>query len=88
MDQKLYKIAMDVSKAGIWFAVFTLLAILFRFYIDVKEGKEHMASGPVNEKQLTETYKVIMDYMVVAFAIILVAVPEGLVLAVIIAAGA
>ena len=89
LDQKLYKSAADVSKAGFWFALFTMLTILIRFYFEVEEGREHVSEhGPVNERVLSQSYRVIMDYIIVAFSIILVAVPEGLALAVIIAVAA
>ena len=73
LQQKLEKIAGDIGKFGLISAIFVMVILFIRFLAD--RGRLHDWSDGSQYTQL-------LDYFIIAIAIIVVAIPEGLPLAV------
>lgn len=74
LQKKLNKIAMDISKVGLTAAIFALVILFLRFIIEISAGVyDWDTSVHLNE---------FVDYFVIAITVLVVAIPEGLPLAV------
>jgi magnesium-transporting ATPase (P-type) len=92
LQNKLESIATDIGKLGTYVALLTIHILLLRFFIEgfMKRnidlfGGEKIPSIDVPESQFILDYlKLWVGYVIIGVAIIVVAVPEGLPLAVMI----
>lgn len=89
LQVKLEQIGEDLGKLGMYAAVFTLHILLLRFFIEKFAQRSMNLYGydpnwPAENHNLKEYFIEWLRYLLVAIAIIVVAVPEGLPLAVMI----
>ena len=71
-------VAEDIGKIGTLCAIITFLALIVRLFISYKDNN----SGYWDEVFRNETLSYILGYFMIAITIIVMAVPEGLPLAV------
>ncbi|CEM28830.1 unnamed protein product [Vitrella brassicaformis CCMP3155] len=76
LQQKLEKIARDIGKAGLAAALLTLLALLLQYWII------YALAEPEDRDDASSIASEHVDFFVVAITVVVVAVPEGLPLAV------
>jgi magnesium-transporting ATPase (P-type) len=86
---KLEEIGEDLGRLGMYAAIFTLHVLLLRFFIEKFQKRQMNMFGedprlPSEIHNLRQYFIEWLKYLVVAIAIIVVAVPEGLPLAVMI----
>lgn len=95
LQHKLEEIATDIGKLGTYIALLIVHVLLFRYFLEgLADRKTDLFGGETFEKDdptklkteglFTETLKKFLDYVLVGVAVIVVAVPEGLPLAVMI----
>lgn len=75
LQNKLNALARDVGKAGLIAAAITLLALVLEYWITYAVKKDARESG-------TASVRAMVEYLITAITIVVVAVPEGLPLAV------
>lgn len=75
LQRKLEKIAQDIGKAGLFIAVVTLLVLYLRFLIEMFGTKRFSWNQNVHPGEL-------VHYFIVSVTVVVVAIPEGLPLAV------
>jgi len=73
LQQKLETVARDIGKFGLWSAILTLIALLIRFIID-RSTTDTWGEG--------SKYVILVRYVIIAITVVVVAIPEGLPLAV------
>ena len=86
LQKKLDKIAHDVGLIGTYFALLTVHALMLRYFIDgMMYRKVDLFGGEAEGSGLFfKQMKIWVEYFIIGVAIIVVAVPEGLPLAVMI----
>lgn len=88
LQQKLEKIGTDVGKFGLYAALLTIHILFLRFFVENLIDRSldlYGGNDPAHPHGLLRAYlKEWLDYFIVGVAIIAVAVPEGLPLAVMI----
>jgi len=72
LQLKLEKIASDIGKAGLAAAILSLSVLFLRYFIE----------GAINDDFETEDITELLGYLIIAITIVVVAIPEGLPLAV------
>ena len=88
LQDKLEAIATDIGKLGMYAALLTIHILLLRFFIERLADRTFDLFGaedPNNTDRLGDYIKEWLGYFIVGVAIVVVAVPEGLPLAVMIA---
>eukprot|EP00300_Choanocystis_sp_HF-7_P021906 c21009_g1_i1.p1 GENE.c21009_g1_i1~~c21009_g1_i1.p1 ORF type:complete len:1007 (+),score=241.13 c21009_g1_i1:83-3103(+) len=73
LQTKLNRMAEQIGKGGLAFAILTFVSAAIRFAVCRKEAAEPWNAGEL---------KILLDYLILAITIVVVAVPEGLPLAV------
>lgn len=94
LQHKLEEIATDIGKMGTYIAILIIHVLLFRYFLEgLTERNTDLFGGetfdektgdPITEGLFTLALKKWLGYLIVGVAIIVVAVPEGLPLAVMI----
>jgi len=86
LQNKLEKIANDIGKMGTYAAVFIVHILLARYLVEgLMQRKLDLFGGEVQGSRLiVENIKLYVDFLIIGVAVIVVAVPEGLPLAVMI----
>ena len=87
LQEKLEVIATEIGKIGTYAALLTIHVLLFRYFLDglLKRNIDLFGGEDENEdKPFAKNFKLWVDYVVIGVAVIVVAVPEGLPLAVMI----
>lgn len=89
LQHKLEEIATDIGKGGTYIALLIVHVLLFRYFIEgLADRRVDLFGGETEGKEGTDLFvdnlKKWLDYLIVGVAIIVVAVPEGLPLAVMI----
>jgi len=89
LESKLDEIASDIGWFGIISSIFTLVALMIRFgvtYSDKKKAYDEFQNNPIEGQVITDPKKSIsgdiLNILLLCIAIIVVAIPEGLPLAV------
>lgn len=88
LQNKLEAIATDIGKLGMFAALLTIHILLIRFFVESLYSRSLGLFGsddPENTLRLADYVKEWLGYFIVGVAIVVVAVPEGLPLAVMIA---
>ncbi|KNC45963.1 plasma membrane calcium ATPase [Thecamonas trahens ATCC 50062] len=75
LQRKLHKLATDIGKAGFVFAIIVFLVLTISFLIKESQTKDGVEAD-------THTFSEILEFIIIAITIVVVAVPEGLPLAV------
>ena len=85
LQQKLEIIGTEIGKIGTYAALVTIHVLLFRYFLDgILKRNIDLFGGEDENASFTRSMKVWVDYFVIGVAVIVVAVPEGLPLAVMI----
>lgn len=87
LQDKLEFIATEIGKVGTYAALLTVHVLLFRYFLDglLKRDIDLFGGEPGSEERpFAKNFKLWVDYVVIGVAVIVVAVPEGLPLAVMI----
>ena len=86
LQMKLMIIATDISKIGTYAALLTIHILLLRYFLDglLKRNIDLFGGESSDDRPFIENFKIWVDYVVIGAALIVVAIPEGLPLAVMI----
>lgn len=87
LQEKLEFIATEIGKVGTYAALLTVHVLLFRYFLDglLNRDLDLFGGEPGSmERPFAKNFKLWVDYVVIGVAVIVVAVPEGLPLAVMI----
>lgn len=87
LQKKLEIIATEIGKVGTYAALLTIHVLLFRYFLDglLKRNIDLFGGEDVDENSpFTKNFQLWVNYIVIGVAVIVVAVPEGLPLAVMI----
>lgn len=87
LQEKLEFIATEIGKVGTYAALLTVHVLLFRYFLDglLNRDLDLFGGEPDSmERPFAKNFKLWVDYVVIGVAVIVVAVPEGLPLAVMI----
>ena len=87
LQEKLEVIAEEIGKLGTYAALLTIHVLLFRYFLDgILKRNLDLFGGEPNSKErpFAKSFKIWVDYIIIGVAVIVVAVPEGLPLAVMI----
>lgn len=86
LQQKLEIIATEIGKIGTYAALLTIHVLLFRYFLDgiLKRNIDLFGGESEYDRPFVKNFKQWVDYVVIGVAVIVVAVPEGLPLAVMI----
>lgn len=86
LQMKLEIIATEIGKIGTYAALLTVHVLLFRYFLDgiLKRNIDLFGGETDEDSPFTKNFKLWVDYVVIGVAVIVVAVPEGLPLAVMI----
>ena len=86
LQQKLEVIATEIGKIGTYAALLTIHVLLFRYFLDgiLKRNIDLFGGESEYDRPFVKNFKQWVDYVVIGVAVIVVAVPEGLPLAVMI----
>lgn len=86
LQEKLEIIATEIGKIGTYAALFTIHVLLFRYFLDglLKRNIDLFGHESGQERPFAKNLQLWVDYIVIGVAVIVVAVPEGLPLAVMI----
>jgi len=87
LQLKLEVIAEEIGKLGTYAALLTIHVLLFRYFLDgiLKREIDLFGGEPESqERPFAKNFKLWVDYVIIGVAVIVVAVPEGLPLAVMI----
>lgn len=87
LQEKLEIIATEIGKIGTYAALLTIHVLLFRYFLDgiLNRDMDLFGGEPDSmERPFARNFKLWVDYIVIGVAVIVVAVPEGLPLAVMI----
>ena len=87
LQEKLEFIATEIGKVGTYAALLTVHVLLFRYFLDGLLNRDlDLFGGEPDSKEspFAKNFKLWVDYVVIGVAVIVVAVPEGLPLAVMI----
>ena len=87
LQEKLEVIAEEIGKLGTYAALLTIHVLLFRYFLDgiLKRNLDLFGGEDWSEERpFAKSFKVWVDYVIIGVAVIVVAVPEGLPLAVMI----
>lgn len=87
LQEKLEFIATEIGKVGTYAALLTVHVLLFRYFLDglLKRNIDLFGGEEGSEERpFAKNFKLWVDYVVIGVAVIVVAVPEGLPLAVMI----
>lgn len=86
LQEKLEIIATEIGKIGTYAALLTIHVLLFRYFLDglLKRNLDLFGGEDKDDRPFAKNFKLWVDYIVIGVAVIVVAVPEGLPLAVMI----
>ena len=86
LQEKLEVIAEEIGKIGTYAALLTVHVLLLRYFIDglTKRNIDLFGGESTEERPFAKNFKLWVDYVIIGVAVIVVAVPEGLPLAVMI----
>ena len=86
LQEKLEVIATEIGKLGTYAALLTVHVLMFRYFLDglLKRNIDLFGGETDQERPFAKNFKMWVDYIVIGVAVIVVAVPEGLPLAVMI----
>lgn len=87
LQQKLETIATDIGKMGTYIAILIVHVLLFRYFLEGLDKRNTDLFGgetPDSDSLFVDALSQWLEYLIVGVAIIVVAVPEGLPLAVMI----
>lgn len=86
LQEKLEIIATEIGKIGTYAALLTIHVLLFRYFLDglLKRNIDLFGGEDKEDRPFAKNFKLWVDYIVIGVAVIVVAVPEGLPLAVMI----
>lgn len=86
LQEKLEIIATEIGKIGTYAALITVHVLLFRYFLDgiLKRNLDLFGGEDPEGRPFAKNFKLWVDYIVIGVAVIVVAVPEGLPLAVMI----
>jgi len=86
LQEKLEVIATEIGKIGTYAALIAVHVLLFRYFLDglMKRNVDIFGGEDPAERPFAKNFKLWVDFIVIGVAIIVVAVPEGLPLAVMI----
>lgn len=86
LQEKLEIIATEIGKIGTYAALMTVHVLLFRYFLDglLKRNIDLFGGESDEDRPFIRNFKLWVDYIVIGVAVIVVAVPEGLPLAVMI----
>lgn len=86
LQEKLEIIATEIGKIGTYAALLTVHVLLFRYFLDglLKRNVDLFGGEDDDGRNFAKNFKLWVDYIVIGVAVIVVAVPEGLPLAVMI----
>ena len=86
LQEKLEVIATEIGKIGTYAALLTIHVLLFRYFLDglLKRNIDLFGGESTEDRPFAKNFKLWVDYLVIGVAVIVVAVPEGLPLAVMI----
>lgn len=86
LQMKLEIIATEIGKIGTYAALLTIHVLLFRYFLDgiLKRNIDLFGNESGEKSPFATNFKMWVDYVVIGVAVIVVAVPEGLPLAVMI----
>ena len=86
LQEKLEVIATEIGKLGTYAALLTIHVLLFRYFLDglLKRNIDLFGGESEEDRPFAVNFKLWVDYVIIGVAVIVVAVPEGLPLAVMI----
>jgi len=86
LQEKLEFIATEIGIVGTYAALMTVHVLLFRYFLDgmLKRNIDLFGGESDDPRPFADNFKLWVDYIVIGVAVIVVAVPEGLPLAVMI----
>ena len=86
LQEKLEEIATEIGKLGTYAALLTVHVLLFRYFLDgiLKRNIDLFGRESDQDRPFAKNLQLWVDYVVIGVAVIVVAVPEGLPLAVMI----
>ena len=86
LQDKLEVIAEEIGKLGTYAALLTIHILLFRYFLDglLKRNIDLFGAETRDDRPFIKNFKLWVDYVIIGVAVIVVAVPEGLPLAVMI----
>lgn len=86
LQEKLEVIATEIGKIGTYAALLTIHVLLFRYFLDglLKRNIDLFGGEIDQDRPFAKNFKLWVDYIIIGVAVIVVAVPEGLPLAVMI----
>ena len=86
LQDKLEVIAEEIGKLGTYAALLTIHILLFRYFLDglLKRNIDLFGAETRDDRPFIKNFKMWVDYVIIGVAVIVVAVPEGLPLAVMI----
>lgn len=86
LQEKLEEIATEIGKLGTYAALLTVHVLLFRYFLDgiLKRNIDLFGNESAQSRPFAKNLQLWVDYVVIGVAVIVVAVPEGLPLAVMI----
>ncbi len=86
LQEKLEVIATEIGKIGTYAALLTIHVLLFRYFLDglLKRNIDLFGGETDEDRPFAKNFKLWVDYVIIGVAVIVVAVPEGLPLAVMI----
>lgn len=86
LQEKLEVIATEIGKLGTYAALLTIHVLLFRYFLDglLKRNIDLFGGESEEDRPFAVNFKLWVDYIIIGVAVIVVAVPEGLPLAVMI----
>ena len=86
LQKKLEVIATEIGKVGTYAALLTIHVLLFRYFLDglLKRDIDLFGGESNEDSPFAKNFQLWVNYIVIGVAVIVVAVPEGLPLAVMI----